>query len=94
MIPLTDQIVDRGTDLKWRCIWGGTSPTISWYRNSVELVLDDLDADDRSRFSFTDTALNIQNVKATDSGMYQCGATNTYGSRFSSAQLKVLGEFL
>ena len=31
--------------------------------------------------------------KERDNGMYQCGAENLYGVTFSSAQIRVLGEF-
>ena len=32
--------------------------------------------------------------KERDDGMYQCGATNLYGTTFSSAQIRVLSELL
>ena len=51
IIPLEDQHVDKGSDLTWRCISDGEpTPSYSWYRNSEEIIIDQLPFEDRDRY--------------------------------------------
>lgn len=54
-----------------------------------------LDIEDRGRIKIQDNIMTITNVHdERDPGMYQCRATNALKTRYSSAQLRVLGKFL
>ncbi|XP_055884200.1 contactin-like [Biomphalaria glabrata] len=83
--PLTHQHVDVGSQLTWHCEADGRpTPTYQWYKNgeilkSSEGVLVDVN-------TLTITAVDGKR----DNGMYQCAATNRYGTTFTSAQLRVL----
>lgn len=51
----------------------------------------DLDQEDRGRINIRDNVLTINYLNdQRDPGMYQCRATNTLKTRYSSAQLRVL----
>lgn len=45
-------------------------------------------------FSFGYVALNISHIRAEDSGVYMCKATNKKGEAVSTATLKVRGEYI
>ena len=92
-IPLEHQHLDVGQDLTWRCQADGVpSITYSWYKDTKQLTQDTLLEADKDRISVQTNVLTIKNVDPVkDSGMYQCGATNIHGQRFSSAQLRVMG---
>ena len=61
---------------------GNPVPTISWTRNGSPL-----DTSNNSRISFSEgkKQLNITNVSRTDSGEYQCVASNSLGNDASNA---------
>ena len=90
-IPLKNQHVDRDATLTWRCNGEGI-PTVAfkWYRNATELRVQDMLPDDAARYSINNNVLTIEGVADKDQGMYQCAASNTHGTRYSSAQLRVL----
>lgn len=51
-----------------------------------------LDQEDRGRIFIQDNVLTINYLHdERDPGMYQCRASNTLKTRYSSAQLRVLG---
>lgn len=51
-----------------------------------------IDVEDRGRIWIQDNVLRITEVDdERDQGMYQCRASNTLKTRYSSAQLRVLG---
>lgn len=93
-IPLKNQIVDLAGTVTLRCVASGI-PTVvySWWKNSMELKSDTLPAEDRQRITVSNNVLTITNVGVKDNGMYQCAASNLYGIRYSSAQLRVLSMF-
>ena len=49
--------------------------------------------EDKKRFIINNNVITITGVKSSDSGMYQCGAINRYGARYSTAQLRILCKF-
>ena len=65
---------------------GNPVPTISWTRNGSSV-----DASNNSRISFSEDKkkLTITNVNRTDSGKYQCVASNKLGNDTSNAKLDV-----
>lgn len=48
----------------------------------------------QGRLEAVNGELTIHKVQPVDSGMYQCIAENKYGAVYSSAELKILGEFV
>lgn len=95
-IPLTDKHMDNQADLTWTCeAFGVPDVTYKWFKNGEPIEIDKLQPDDQKRYSIQDNVLNIKYLDAEkDSGMYQCEARNTLKARFSSAQLRVLCEFI
>ncbi len=58
-------------------------------------LADQILPDDVNRVIISNNVLTIKTLNAErDDGMYQCAASNTHGTRYSSGQLKVLGMFL
>lgn len=56
-------------------------------------VMGYLEAEDRNRIKIQDNVLTVSYLDIErDPGMYQCRATNTLKTRYSSAQLRVLGN--
>lgn len=54
-----------------------------------------MEPEDRDRIRIQDNVLTINEVQdSRDPGMYQCRASNTLKTRYSSAQLRVLGKFV
>ncbi|RWS07231.1 contactin-like protein, partial [Dinothrombium tinctorium] len=90
-VPLTDQVMDMGTTLIWSCeAFGIPDVVYSWYKNGKELTYGSLSPQDLPRYKIRENLLTIDGLSETDNGMYQCKASNQLGSRFSSAQLKVM----
>ncbi|KAL3852170.1 hypothetical protein ACJMK2_015845 [Sinanodonta woodiana] len=88
VLGLNDQFLDVGTkQLTWRCEARGLPyPLYSWYKNGKPLV----NASNGDITVFKNT-LVIRNVdKTRDEGIYQCSATNSYGTAMTSGQLQVL----
>ena len=63
---------------------GNPKPAISWTRNGSRV-----DASNNSRISFSENKhqLTITNVNRTDSGEYQCVASNSVGNATSDVAL-------
>ncbi|VVC34534.1 Hypothetical protein CINCED_3A024063 [Cinara cedri] len=91
-IPLTDKYMDNDDTLTWSCeAFGVPDVTYKWFKNGKPLEIEKLDSSDQMRYSIQDNVLTIRFLKDDkDSGMYQCQASNTLKTRYSSAQLKVL----
>nr|AUG84451.1 contactin [Platynereis dumerilii] len=90
-IPLKDQIVDLDGTVSLRCVADGIpSVDYKWLKNSEILTQNSLTPEDKERFTISNNVLTIRNVNDKDNGMYQCAAANLHGSRYSSAQLRVL----
>ncbi|WAR15477.1 CNTN5-like protein [Mya arenaria] len=86
---INNQFADPGMTLSWFCkAVGKPKPTYSWYRNGILLQ------PQSGRIEILDSGMRlvIRDVDSPDEGMYQCGATNYYGTVFSSGELKVLCE--
>ena len=93
-IPIRDQHIDIGGSMNLNCIANGIpGVSYSWYINGTELTLDIIEAAERPRFTIQHNSLTITDVKKIDQGMYQCAATNLYGTRYSTAQVRVLCKF-
>jgi len=92
---LLDTHADAGTDFTWSCIADeNPAPTYSWLKNNQLFSPTTLSAADKQRIDFSSDMTSVR-FKSLDSirdpGMYQCAATNVYGTTYSSAQLRVLG---
>ncbi|CAL1529097.1 unnamed protein product [Lymnaea stagnalis] len=83
--PLTHQHVDVGSRLTWHCEAAGRpTPTYQWYKNGEVLK-------SSPGITVDVNTLTITTVDGKrDNGMYQCAASNSYGTTFSTAQLRVL----
>ena len=88
--PIRDQHIDIGGTMALHCIADGI-PTVlySWYINGTKLTLDIIEATERPRFTVHHNSLIITDIKEADQGMYQCAASNVYGTRYSTAQIRV-----
>ncbi|KAL8610221.1 hypothetical protein ACOMHN_038916 [Nucella lapillus] len=83
--PLMDQHVDLGSRLSWHCeARGRPAPTYIWYKNGERLS-------NSTGVNLIGNTMVIDSLQGKrDNGMYQCSATNVYGTTFSSAQIRVL----
>lgn len=92
---MTDIHIETEANLTWTCeAFGVPNVTYKWFKNSKPLIIDRLLYDDQKRYSIQNNVLSIKYVNMKkDSGMYQCQAQNTLKKRYSSAQLRVLGNF-
>lgn len=95
-IPLVDKHMDNRGELTWTCeAFGIPDVSYSWFRNGQLLDMQTLPPDDIDRYSIQDNVLNIKYLDPEkDSGMYQCRARNQLKTVYSSAQLRVLCEYL
>lgn len=87
--PLRDLHADAGGEIIMRCVAMGVPlPRYAWYKNGQPLhsVPGDIEVK-------VNTVVIKSANKTRHSGMYQCSASNVYGTRLSSAQLRVLGQF-
>lgn len=76
--PPENNAVEIGRIVRMSCIASGVPPPeITFYRNNVEVVLD-------NRVSQIGPFLLITNVMANDQGTYHCEATNEVGTNSSS----------
>ncbi|RZB39944.1 contactin [Asbolus verrucosus] len=91
-IPLVDKHVDSQGELVWTCeAFGIPDVNYTWWKNGRQLVMGYLDPEDHDRIRIQDNVLTIMNLnQERDPGMYQCRASNTLKTRYSSAQLRVL----
>lgn len=88
MFPLRDQHVDINGEVTLRCYAGGVPrPVYSWFKNTQPLTSEPGDVE---------ITANVVIIKRADplrhNGMYACQVTNLYGTRVSTAQIRVLGE--
>lgn len=86
LFPLKSQFPDANSKLTWLCIAQGRPPPMySWYKDGKLLK------SIPGQIIINNNSLTIESInERRDPGMYQCGASNTYGTSFSSAQLKIL----
>lgn len=91
-IPLTDKHIDSKGELVWTCeAFGVPDVNYTWWKNGRQLVMGYLDPEDQSRIRIQDNVLTISYAdEERDPGMYQCRASNTLKTTYSSAQLRVL----
>lgn len=91
-IPLTDKHIDSKGELVWTCeAFGVPDVNYTWWKNGRQLVMGYLEPEDQSRIKIQDNVLTISYLDdERDPGMYQCRASNTRKTRYSSAQLRVL----
>ncbi|XP_037271064.2 contactin [Rhipicephalus microplus] len=89
-IPLEHQVADEGSRLTWTCeAFGIPEVVYHWYRNG-EVLNTNNSNDMRARYKVDDNILVIEDLNRADEGMYQCSATNSLGTSFSTAQLRVV----
>ncbi|XP_072402624.1 contactin [Diabrotica undecimpunctata] len=91
-IPLKDSHMDSKGELIWTCeAFGIPDVNYTWWRNGRQLVQGYMDREDRGRIKIQDNVLIISYLdQERDPGMYQCRASNTLKTTYSSAQLRVL----
>ncbi|KAK6176500.1 hypothetical protein SNE40_014772 [Patella caerulea] len=83
--PLKHQHVDMNDRLTWHCDAGGSPmPTYRWYKNGVPVT------NQTGIITASRNTLRIENLQKEHAGMYQCAASNVYGTVFSTAQLRIL----
>lgn len=89
--PLKDITVGDRESVTLFCeAFGLPSVTYTWYKNGIELSHSALQPFDSQRYIIRDNRFYIEGVmREQDSGMYQCRATNQYGTATSTAQLRV-----
>jgi len=82
------------SSLTWTCeAFGIPDVTYTWFKNGIELIPRLMYPGDAERYRVQDNVLTIQNLDPVrDQAMYQCRATNQMKTRYSSAQLRVLGK--
>lgn len=95
-IPLVDKHLDYQGDLTWTCeAFGVPDVNYTWFKNSQPLRPEMLLPHDRDRYSIQDNVLHIKYLNPeSDSGMYQCRASNQLKTKYSSAQLRVMCKLL
>ncbi|KAL7642096.1 UNVERIFIED_CONTAM: hypothetical protein RMT77_007970 [Armadillidium vulgare] len=90
-IPLTDNFVADGENLMMECeAFAIPDVTYSWYKDAKPLVVENLTATVKERYTITDNVFQIEKVTMKDEGVYQCKATNQLSSSYSSSELRVL----
>ncbi|XP_077497058.1 contactin [Amblyomma americanum] len=90
-IPLEHQVLDEGARLTWTCeAFGIPEVEYRWYRNGELLDIESTE-DMQARYKVDNNILVIDFLNSrADEGMYQCSATNSLGTSFSTAQLRVV----
>lgn len=88
--------MDNRGELTWTCeAFGIPDVTYSWFRNGEILNMETLSSEDKDRYSIQDNVLSIKNLDPErDQAMYQCRAKNQLKTRYSSAQLRILCNYL
>ena len=87
--------MDIHSDLTWTCeAFGYPDVTYRWFRNGEPLIVN-ASNELGSRYLIQDNILTIKYLDPEkDPAMYQCSAQNTLTTRYSSAQLRVLGKVI
>lgn len=90
-IPLEHQVLDEGSRLTWTCeAFGIPEVEYRWHRNG-HLLDTNATEDARARYKVDNNILVIEDLsQRADEGMYQCSATNSLGTSFSTAQLRIV----
>lgn len=88
--------MDNRGELTWTCeAFGIPDVTYSWFRNGEILNMETLSSEDKGRYSIQDNVLSIKNLDPErDQAMYQCRARNQLKTKYSSAQLRILCNYL
>lgn len=88
--------MDNRGELTWTCeAFGIPDVTYNWFRNGEILNMETLSSEDKDRYSIQDNVLSIKNLDPErDQAMYQCRAKNQLKTRYSSAQLRILCNYL
>ena len=91
-MALADLYLDIGSNVNLRCeAIGRPTPTYRWFKNGVQLVSgSSVGGSDPARYTLTANKLTINAVTVDDQGTFQCSADNTYGTAYSTANLRVL----
>lgn len=77
--------------LVWSCeAFGKPDVSYTWLRNGEELIPERMDMSERSRYRIKDNVLTIDDAVESDEGMYQCKASNHFGSAYSTGELRVI----
>lgn len=80
--------VDINSQITWRCeVVARPRATYTWYKDSKVIT------SVPGKFEINSNVLKLTNIQLGDSGMYQCGASNVYGTVFGGAQLRVLCKY-
>ena len=83
-VPPANTEASYGQDVTFSCTAvGPPDPQISWRR---------LDDDIQNGSVQAGNELHLFSMTVTDSGVYQCIATNVYGTRTATANLNILGN--
>ena len=91
IIQLKDQHVDIDSDVRLRCLANGKPQvTYQWYINSTLYTADNIPEKEKDKITIDQNVMQIKGVTEKYRGMYQCAAKNRLGTRFSSAQLRVI----
>ncbi|XP_052760902.1 contactin-like isoform X2 [Mya arenaria] len=84
--PIGNKFLDVGMRFDWHCMAvARPKATYSWYKNGARI--DSIPGVLEIRANVL-TILSVDKLR--DEGMYQCAATNNYGTTFSLGELKVL----
>lgn len=70
------------------------APTYQWYRNDIDLQLQQGGSANNRLQLFLNGNLLITDVNLGDQGKYTCKATNSKGTAQSSGILRVFGKFI
>lgn len=95
-MSLADLYLDISSNVNLRCeAIGRPTPTYRWFKNGVQLVAgSSVGGADPARYTITANKLTINTVTVDDQGTFQCSADNTYGTAYSTANLRVLCALL
>lgn len=90
-IRLESQVLDEGSKFTWTCeAFGVPEVSYAWFKDA-QLLLGNETESRRARYKVDNNILHIEDlVRKEDEGMYQCRASNSLGSAFSTAQLRIL----
>lgn len=86
---LRDQMAIEGGSTRFVCSIDGYRPTLTWFKNNQKISFGE-----KVKNTSKDTigSIQLQNCKASDSGIYKCIATNKYGQISTWARLRVIAK--